>query len=430
MERGKFMDQNINTVLLNHFTTGGGTAAYLRRIIPELPVYVKNFFMTRSDIQRIQKAEELAGKILSISDFDDLIPLRDEVATLEIKRLINYEKQTDHTAHTVYLFLLGIWIYDNVPVLRESIDKKIPSSKHIKMFVFQWTFASLLHDIGYLFFNYEKKVNMDSMKIFDIMFENHFILKYGGNLTPKSASELEALYDEFTAAFKDHIYTKHATALDLIKHLNEIPWLDSLIPGVSTGFDALRSGLDTGDELSAFAERIATTGYNPAKPSREVDHAVAGGLMLFKYTSIWYWIYENAKTKHPNLYEEFLARDFKYEVGVLTNHVIPACRALIYHNTNMKTKYDFNNEPLLYLAVLCDELQIWDRFMSGSDFISNWRKVKHCMAEQVYTEVVCTETWENQLHFAVSEDQHTKLSKKFNERLTDWEKIIKLDKIS
>ena len=35
--------------------------------------------------------------------------VRDIVAQQELRRLIQYGKQQDHTAHTVYLYLVGIW---------------------------------------------------------------------------------------------------------------------------------------------------------------------------------------------------------------------------------------------------------------------------------------------------------------------------------
>jgi hypothetical protein len=128
------MSQNINSILLKHFTEGTGATSYIRSKLPEINIILYNLFSTRSEIQRVQISEDLAEKILSLTDFLDLIPLRSEIATLEIKRLVSYKKQTDHTVHTVYLFLLGILLYDNLPNIRTMLDDHINSRNPVKMF--------------------------------------------------------------------------------------------------------------------------------------------------------------------------------------------------------------------------------------------------------------------------------------------------------
>lgn len=419
------MFSNINEILLNHFSTGGGGAAYLRGIINDFSKSVNKLFLTRSDIQRVQIAEKISEQILKLSDFNDIIPLRDEVATLEINRLLTYGKQTDHTVHTLYMFLLGVWIYDNIPILRSEIDKSINSKKPIKMFIFQWIFASLLHDVGYLFFNYETVNNNKSWEVFDRMFTFSYIKENAGKLSNESNEKLIQVYDDFSEEYGNSLcHSKLTKAKNLLDQLNFMPWNGKLISGQVCGLDILRANFDKNNILSEFAYKIATIGYDDKKIEPEVDHAIASGLMLLKYTSLWYWMCKSASKKDDKLSAELNCL-FRYPEEVLQKHVIPACRAVIYHNiTGIQVRID--DQPLLYLAILCDELQFWDRFLSGHNYVENWKSVQHCMAEQVFAEIVHNDKYGNQLHFYLDGEKFSKIKNKIDEKLVNWENIIQL----
>jgi len=419
------MLHNINEVLVDHFNKGGDAADYLKALIPDLTKQMHDLFSTRSDIQRVQIAEKLAEKILLISEFSDLVPLRSLVATLEIKRLINYDKQTDHTAHTVYLFLLGIWVYDNVTVLRKKIDLSINSSKPIKMFIFQWIFASLLHDVGYLFYDYSKSNNKIYWEKFDGMFQDTYMPKYLFKRIEKNGDDLEKLCSEFANQYaQELIHSNCSDTEELLRQLNSIPWIDYIMEKKNSGLELLLSLNDKDKELIKFANYIATRGYPYTKENKsedkkqhrpEIDHAVASGLMLLKYTSVWYWLYKKAKDENKDLYKE-LNNNYKYPKEVFKKHVIPACRAVAYHNmSNFICNY--NEEPLLYLAILCDELQMWDRFLSGPKYIESWNTIEHCMAEQISANIVYNEFGANKIHFGLSEERYEKLKRTLNERL-------------
>jgi hypothetical protein len=434
------MKQNINKVLLNHFSSGGSAATYLRMLIPDITEQMDALFLTRSDIERVKLAEKLAEKILSITEFSDLVPLRSVVATLEIKRLINYDKQTDHTVHTVYLFLLGIWVYDNIVVLRNEINSSIDSSNPIKMFIFQWIFASLLHDVGYLFYDYRDSKNKIYWKKFDEMLQGDFILNYLSKRIMKNGEELKKLYTEFINQYDKALSHSDCSDVEqLLQQMNNIPWVNYIMENEKSCLELLLSSYDEDKELMGFASYIATKGYpysqkekekieDTDKDKPELDHAIASGLMLLKYTSIWYWIYKKAEDENEDLYQE-LNDGYKYPKEVFKKHVLPACRAVIYHSIPNRI-CNHNNEPLLYLSILCDELQMWDRFWSGNKYIENWIDIEHCMAEQIYADIGYNELGEHQLHFALSEEKYESLSKKMDERLESWEKFIKLTKIN
>ena len=78
----------------------------------------------RSDIVRLSAAQDAARLILSLNDLEDLIHIRDVVAKQEQLRQIQYKNQQDHTVHTVYLYLLGIWLYDQLPEIKSAMTAK------------------------------------------------------------------------------------------------------------------------------------------------------------------------------------------------------------------------------------------------------------------------------------------------------------------
>lgn len=415
---------HIHSLLWNHFHYGGGAAGYLRGRIPGLSHYLKVFFDSRSDIERLQRAEFLSERILSLTDFADMIPLRSAVATLEVKRLIGYKKQADHTAHTVYLFLLGIWVYDHITGIREAVDRSIDSSKPLKMFVFQWTFASLLHDLGYLYGDFEQGENSAVWVIYDEMLSFEYFSRFSGELSKNARMELKDLWQEFSERYELKPHREYASSQQLIEALEHIPWLAELLPSYRSGLETMNSEHSIGPGLTPFAYQMAATGYD-GKPV--VDHGVAGSLMLLKYTSIWYWLSEHADQRYPVLHEELNAR-FRYRMHVLEKHVVSACRAVAYHNMT-EVKFRLEEEPLLYLAVLCDELQVWDRFHSGSAFIDSWETIKHCMAEDLEAELIVSEANEPMLHLMASQLHYDKLLGSLKKRLAQWERYVQFSKV-
>jgi hypothetical protein len=420
------MKQNINQVIFNHFVAGGGAAAYLRKLIPELAQNIHTLFNARSDVQRLQIAEEISEDILETSDFADMKYIRDAVATLEIKRLIKYPNQTDHTIHTVYLFLLGIWIYDNVGEVKTTINNNIHSSKKIKMFVFQWIFASLLHDIGYLFYQGVDENNIELLNKFDEMFTSRYIPNYLSKRASEHRQQIESMLQEFYTTYKSCIvHSNEKCPGDLLGKLDSIPWLDNLEYKITSGLELLKLNSDTDSHLRSFAEKVATVGYgNDPKDTADpkMDHAIASGLMLIKYTSVWYWLYREFELKDNRLFLD-LSKDFEYPLGVFKNHVIPACQAVIYHNVS-GLQFNLQTEPLLYLAVLCDELQFWDRIWVAESQIDNWKSAYHCMAETFRVSMTCKENENNKINFTIDSKVSSKIQTNLDKKLKDWKDLI------
>lgn len=452
---------HINERLLHHFRNGHGAAKYLRNRIVNLDQLLVDFFNARSDIKRIIQAEKVAEKVLETMEYKEILGLRKEVASLEIKRIIDYETQNDHTAHTVYLFLLGIWMYDHVSALRDAFNSSITNKQKEKMFVFQWTFASLLHDIGYLFYETRMIKNetaslfqdsdgepeLQAFRVFgayyDKLFKDAFEGKFADFSWAKTESDvdtaqslLKGIWDEFNQRFGEINTRLAVTPMEVLEKLANIPWLETLnikpvSDKITSGFKYLVSSTMEID-LIGNAEKIANFGYGNEKNNPRVDHAIASGLMLLQYTSIWYWLsaeLEKRKeipddTAYKELYRNLFS-NYQYPVDLLTNHVIPACRTAIYHNMNDKDSIRLDNEPLLYIAILCDELQVWDRFVSGSAHLKAWDNAEtHCMAENV---TAAAEEDQSFVSFGFEYIRYRhKVKNTLDKRLVDWKEHVKL----
>lgn len=117
---------DINETLLRHVATGAGAAHTLRAEVARFSTddvgeTVARFLGARSDLRRLLRAQDVAKLVLRADDFADIMDVRKIVAEQEQGRLISYSRQKDHTAHTVYLYLLGIWMFDREPVLYLAI---------------------------------------------------------------------------------------------------------------------------------------------------------------------------------------------------------------------------------------------------------------------------------------------------------------------
>lgn len=446
---------NINEQILFHFKEGEGAAGYLREKISGLAEMLATFFHARSDIKRIIESEKVAEAILATMEYKEILSLRREVASLEIKRIIAYGKQNDHTAHTVYLFLLGVWMYDNVEEIREAINNKIKSNQKEKMFVFQWVFSSLLHDIGYLYyetidvkndtwhlFSEKEKEELPAYQVYGTYYDKLFRDAFENQFTDfswatdaeenvQSKKALREIWQDFETKYA--IETRKARSPeDVLNKLSDMPWLNDLLPGKQNGL-AILENTNITKNLINFAYQIATEGYKKGSNDPRTDHAIASGLMLLQYTSIWYWLAAEVEkrksddTQYASLFEKIF-KAFKYPLGVFQNHVIPACQVAIYHNISDKESITLEKEPLLYLAILCDELQVWDRFVSGSEHLNAWENAEtHCMAENVSADI------DKDKKHVLFDFEYIRFKKKvvdtLNHRLIDWDKFVKISEL-
>lgn len=433
---------NINEQLLQHYKYGTGAAEYIRKAAPGFTNSLSRFLAARSDVKRLQEADKLTTLILGLRDLQDTLELRKFVTTLELKRKIKYDKQKDHTTHTLYLFLFGIWVYDHVNIVRDSINKHITTERlesKIKMFVFQWIYASLLHDVGYLFF--ETK-NRSALNFYDKMFSSKRILSFLGSSDRNLVNDVDQVWGTFLDDYKCWEYSKaQLSAQCILEYLRKISWLEIFeeYKGKSDGLKMLLMDSDSDKKLIQFAELVAQQGYPKSKKKNDtkVDHAVASGLMLLQYTSVWYWLYKKIENEYPESFEKLKNLKFIYDIEIFENHIIPACRAVVYHSIHQINEFkgcsfppvNLEEEPLLYLAILCDELQIWDRFPAGSKNVSMWSKDFQIMAEDILADFEINNEGALSVSLKLIDLAKTNdIIKGLDQRLSNWRQIVEINK--
>lgn len=239
-------------------------------------------------------------------------------------------KHRDHYSHSVYVFVVGLAIYESNSFYRNEYNKYYGMSDCHEAachYLKYWGLASLFHDIGYPF---------------ELPFE-------------QVASYFEVNGDKRS----DRPFVTY-------KKLDDYVNIDDRIKYILN--NTYNKVFNTTDELFAYvlAEKLGNTyefteeemyRYLNSKPTHPedfnyfMDHAYFSATVLFK-----------------KLFEEMKCE--------LTQEYIDAMTAIIMHNSLYKfciAHYkDIHNKPLkiekhplAYMLMLCDELQCWDRIAYG-----------------------------------------------------------------
>ena len=246
-------------------------------------------------------------------------------------------KHRDHYSHSVYVFALGLALYETNGKYRDvfcrfyHLEQKTEAER-ANYFLEYWGLTALFHDIGYPFelpfeqvLSYFEVDNQDRGK--DCLY-----------LSYKGIDCLTALSGEEQAHFKA-LYDKN---FDSISDL--LAWDVSRKLGKAYSFPP--------DYLQDIVRD------KPSEPERfhyYMDHAVFSALRLYR---------ELEKT---------------LRIDSLTKEHIDVLSAILLHNSIFKFSIAFYKEgdelrkdplsaslhPLAWLLMLCDELQCWDRIAYG-----------------------------------------------------------------
>ncbi len=247
-------------------------------------------------------------------------------------------KHRDHYSHSVYVFLIGLAIYKNVPAVQRAYNDKygLRDGKEAAChFLEYWGMTSLFHDIGYPF-----EIAHQQMKAYVCKLDKNNNDDYGfapyvsyRNMDEFTVSRLGNLNDLYAKAIIERLSVSYLGRTEIEPYYAEY---------------SLRKTL-----------RDRAVHENPAeKDYLYMDHAYFSGLMLAK-------IYL-ARHKSIVTYEQ------------LPQEVLDAFCAIILHNSLFKftmrgflhTKETLrlsDRQPLAYLLMLCDELQCWDRASYGQN---------------------------------------------------------------
>lgn len=243
-------------------------------------------------------------------------------------------KHRDHYSHSVYVFVLGLAIYETNKHYRQAYQEfyGLGDGKEAACHYLQyWGLASLFHDIGYPFeLPFEQVASYFEMDCKDRsgmpMIAYHGLEKYV-KISEQSKRALARLYQEEGVVFGS---TDELFAYDIARKLSDV-----YIFSKNSLEDILKSKPTHPENYNYF-----------------MDHAYFSATVLFK-----------------KLFDEMGTE--------ITEASIDALTAIILHNSLYKFSVAFYKDkrlnkpfaaklhPLAFMLMLCDELQCWDRASYG-----------------------------------------------------------------
>src|SRR5438128_2685835 len=103
---------------------------------------IDSFLAATTDSVRLVRASKVSRQVLAHYNMAELEDLRAEIQASELLRVIPYSQQTDHSAHTLYLYLLGLHLFFESQALRKEIAKflkeKDETPELVEHFLYLW----------------------------------------------------------------------------------------------------------------------------------------------------------------------------------------------------------------------------------------------------------------------------------------------------
>lgn len=256
-------------------------------------------------------------------------------------------KHRDHYSHSVYVFLLGLAVYETNKSYRKAykafygLDNEEKAACH---FLQYWGLTSLFHDIGYPFeLPYEQvasyfEVNKEKRK--GKPFLAYHNLDQFVKIGEKTRKKLAAIYNASRTESAAGSGKAPAPSFDTTDDLFAYDIADKL--SSAYGF--------TEEEMR---EILASKPTRPERCGNFMDHGYFSAVILFKK------LFEELECEltrpHVDAMTAILLHNslYKFDVACYKNKKLnrPALRMELH--------------PLAYLLMLCDELQCWDRTSYG-----------------------------------------------------------------
>lgn len=244
-------------------------------------------------------------------------------------------KHRDHYSHSVYVFVLGLAIYETNSIYRDEYKKYYGISDNKKAachYLKHWGLASLFHDIGYPFeLPFEQVCSyfeVNNSKRSNNPFVSYNSIESFVKLDADISNKLIKLYD--LDASEKFETTDEVFAYQLSEKLSK-----------TYGFDKKKM-------LSMLMEKPT----HPDKFGFFMDHAYFSATVLFKKL---FCEMEIAITKESiDSITAILLHNSLYKFGV-TN----------YKDKEKNIPFKVSLHPIAYMLMMCDELQCWDRTSYG-----------------------------------------------------------------
>lgn len=377
--------------------------------------------MATMDDVRLHWADEYSQLILRHRDLDDASHFRHAVMRREIVSDITYEQQRDHSAHTLYNYLLGWCFFESIPAVREAFTTQLrrrsgadsdPAPERLaRAFANVWVWASLLHDVGYLFEGgivaLSPAIQDDRVRRGVEVTRDFFDHRFWMEIRFPSRARRRLLLEGISLTTPQFEGSSLGAVADSLRSL---PRLDQLRRFVS---DALQSrkhqvppqleqegGLphDTFDLWAthyeaygepAMAARIRTLADLfdllvwrgiPHVGVRVLDHGVCSGLLLLQYSTFYYALFAALGRDRPREHDRLAVWSafhdrggFRYEPAWWwTLHVWGTAAAAVHNLVQVSGKWAgasarveplrLAEDPIAYLGVMVDIIEEWDRY--------------------------------------------------------------------
>lgn len=361
-------------------------------------VHLKDFLFASMDETRMIAQKRFSKSVLKKTGMDDWEYFRDSIVKREVTNVISYDKQRDHASHTVYNYLIGKYIYKKSEIVKKTFSEHFiyrrmdnsPSS-----FESIWPFASLLHDIGYIFegsisksevINQNELIDLGS-NILNSYFETIFWNECGIDSineinTLKKLSNLLDINIDSSSIYTISNSLRNLTCINSIIEITNRNFINKHIPAINTNLsiDSFDIWLENLKYLSKnwnignpelpilnsygnpFPKMInlmqALRNYysdllingNKKINTRNIDHGVASGFILLKCSTLYFQIlnsillYSLPNNVGANRFLEKLKRDeqengFRSEPTWWWNGIIWASLSAAYHNFPLMRKY-------------------------------------------------------------------------------------------
>jgi hypothetical protein len=106
---------------------------------------------------RILHSKELINRLWNAHQFLGPYPFLDTLSTFEFAGEF-YPQYRDHVCHQLKVYLLGLYAYDNCPLLQDNLDQSfqlpaLHTDQASSLFALYWLVTSLYHDVGYVLEN-------------------------------------------------------------------------------------------------------------------------------------------------------------------------------------------------------------------------------------------------------------------------------------
>ena len=264
-----------------------------------------------------------------VGDYDKsrrMIELLSEYETNGSRLLM---KHRDHYVHSVYVFLLGLAVYETNPVFREAYNRyySLDETEAGEHYLQYWGLASLFHDIGYPF---------------ELPFE-------------QVASYFEVSGEER----KNRPFIAYRMMERFTQPGERIEVCDRSFGSTDEMFACLleeKLGKAYAFTKERMYEILHTRASSPEECNYYMDHAYFSATVLFR--KLFVELQCRIRQEHLDALTAILLHNSLYKFSVTD----------IRSEANVPLKMELH--PLAYMLMLCDELQCWDRTAYGRNSIT------------------------------------------------------------